>query len=239
RRRRARAARPPRRRRRRPLGHGRGDGVARHADRRGARPDAPAARRRDRALLLRGHARGPGRHRRAREPRRRLVHAPRRAGEATRYGRGADADAPAGHVSAGARRAARGGAGRGAARARGHRAAGHGAAGRGGTRVHVDGGGGAAMMLLLLLALLAAPAAAANDALGVERVEAITLAFAEPIDPADLARMVTIELRPLPGVGSGQARWMTAADFQVKALERHARSDPATYVLELASPVPL
>jgi len=77
-----------------------------------------------------------------------------------------------------------------------------------------------------LTTLMAAPSRAvpANDALGLERVEAITLTFAEPIDPADLARMVTIELRPLPGVGSGQARWMTAADFQVKALERHARS---------------
>src|SRR2546426_43230 len=92
-----------------------------------------------------------------------------------------------------------------------------------------------------LTTLMAAPSNAIppNDALGLERVEAITLTFAEPIDPADLARMVTIELRPLPGVGSGGARWMTAADFQGKALERHARADPATYVLELASPVPL
>ena len=59
-----------------------------------------------------------------------------------------------------------------------------------------------------LTTLMAAPSNAipANDALGLERVEAITLTFAEPIDPADLARMVTIELRPLPGVGSGGAR---------------------------------
>jgi alpha-2-macroglobulin len=78
-----------------------------------------------------------------------------------------------------------------------------------------------------------------SDAVGLDRVEAITLTFAEPIDPVDLAHMVTIELRPLPGIGSGKARWMTAADFRVKALERHTRSEPAGYVLDLTSPVPL
>src|SRR5437867_7188674 len=92
-----------------------------------------------------------------------------------------------------------------------------------------------------LTTLMAAPSSAIppNDALGLERVEAISRTFADSIVPADLARMVTIELRPLPGVGSGGARWMTAADFQVKAPERHARADPPTYVLELASPGPL
>src|SRR2546426_9109574 len=59
-----------------------------------------------------------------------------------------------------------------------------------------------------LTTLMAAPSNAIppNAALGLERAEATTLTFAEPIDPADLARMVTIELRPLPGVGSGGGR---------------------------------
>src|SRR5439155_1021143 len=107
------------------------------------------------------------RHRRARAPRRRLLHAPRRAGEAARLGGGADADAPAGHLPPGAPRAARGGAGRGAARARRHRAAGHRAPRRGGAPVHGHGGGGEAVrkcrrVVILLLPLLAAAAAAAE-----------------------------------------------------------------------------
>ena len=92
-----------------------------------------------------------------------------------------------------------------------------------------------------LTTLMAAPTRTvpADDAVGLEAVDAVTLTFAEPIDPEALGRMVTIELRPLPGVGSGRNRWMTWNDFQVKPLERAARADPASYVLELATPIPL
>ncbi len=92
-----------------------------------------------------------------------------------------------------------------------------------------------------LTTLMAAPRTAlpADAAVGLDPVETVSLTFAEPLDPQALARMVTIELRPLPGIGGERARWMTWNDFQVKEMERHARADPATYVLELASPVPL
>jgi hypothetical protein len=92
-----------------------------------------------------------------------------------------------------------------------------------------------------LTTLMAAPLRTlpADDAVGLGVVDAITLTFAEPIDPDALAQMITLELRPLPGVGGEQARWMTRHDFAVKALERRARSDPATYVLELKTPIAL
>lgn len=86
--------------------------------------------------------------------------------------------------------------------------------------------------------LMAAPIASVpeNGAEGLDPVEAVTLTFAERIDQAALARMATIELRPLPGIASGGSRWLTSTDFTVKALER---SDKPSYVLALASPIPL
>ena len=76
------------------------------------------------------------------------------------------------------------------------------------------------------------------DAEGLDPVESITLRFAEPIDPEDLGRMVTIELRSLPGIGDGARRWLTADDFEVKAMERSSPNDRASYVLVLDSPIP-
>lgn len=76
-------------------------------------------------------------------------------------------------------------------------------------------------------------------------VKAITLTFPEPLDPQTLGRMLSIEVRPLPGVARGaggagaEPRWITARDFQVKALDRKERNDPAPYVLTLATPIPL
>jgi uncharacterized protein YfaS (alpha-2-macroglobulin family) len=106
------------------------------------------------------------------------------------------------------------------------------------------------------------PAAGAE---GLDPVRTITLVFPEPLDPQALRRMLTIELRPLPGAGDaalGQTgaagaaggsaggnralaaapeggRLLSAQDFQIKAQERSARSDPAAYVVTLARPVPL
>lgn len=74
-------------------------------------------------------------------------------------------------------------------------------------------------------------------------VRSITLTFPEPLDPQVLGRMLSIEVRPLPGVakgaGSPEARWITGRDFQIKALDRKQRNDPASYVLTLADPIPL
>ncbi|CAK0776270.1 exported hypothetical protein [Gammaproteobacteria bacterium] len=77
----------------------------------------------------------------------------------------------------------------------------------------------------------------ANNEEDADPVEAITLTFAEPLDPSALARMVRIELRPLPGLDANQSRWLQAADFDIKTMERHARADPASYVLQLHEPL--
>ncbi len=95
-----------------------------------------------------------------------------------------------------------------------------------------------------LITLMAAPIATepADDAVGLDAVESITLTFPEPIDAALLAKMIAIELRPLPGVGGNSAaaaRWLGAADFELKTIERAARDERATYVLQLTHPIAL
>ncbi|MBN2800954.1 MAG: alpha-2-macroglobulin [Deltaproteobacteria bacterium] len=78
-----------------------------------------------------------------------------------------------------------------------------------------------------------------DGAEGLEAVDAITLRFADALPPETLARMVNLELRPLPGVGEGDHRWLTATDFTVKALDRPSPDQDATYILELSEPIPL
>jgi uncharacterized protein YfaS (alpha-2-macroglobulin family) len=78
-----------------------------------------------------------------------------------------------------------------------------------------------------------------NAAEGLDAVKEITLKFAEPLDSAALAQMLSIELRPLPGIGLGETRYLGAADYQIKTQERLSRQDTASYVLVLRDPIPL
>lgn len=91
-----------------------------------------------------------------------------------------------------------------------------------------------------LFTLMEAPIATipSDKAEGLEQVQEITLTFAEPLDADALANMVSIELRPLPGVGKDKSRWLTKKDFNIKTMERRSRSDKASYVLALKGPVP-
>ena len=82
----------------------------------------------------------------------------------------------------------------------------------------------------------------AANASGLEPVGELTLVYRDPLAVEDLARMITIELKSLPGIGGGtddEVRWLTAEDFDIKPLERAARSDPATYVFHLRTPIPV
>jgi uncharacterized protein YfaS (alpha-2-macroglobulin family) len=79
--------------------------------------------------------------------------------------------------------------------------------------------------------------APADGARGLESLEEITLTFPEPLPKEKLARMATLEVRPLPGTGEKGARRLTSEDFAVKALERGSINDPAQYALRLKHPV--
>ena len=79
------------------------------------------------------------------------------------------------------------------------------------------------------------PSAGAAD---VEKVEQISLTFADPIDVEALRQMVRIELRPRPGLDRQNAQWLDRDNFQIKVVERRSPSDPASYVLALNRPLP-
>jgi uncharacterized protein YfaS (alpha-2-macroglobulin family) len=88
-----------------------------------------------------------------------------------------------------------------------------------------------------LATLLAPPVSTLPEdgAEGLGPIEAITLGFTEPIDPAALARVVSIELRPLPGVDATNARWLGSADLAVKAVEELPRGG-AVPMLDFSGP---
>ncbi|HUH83076.1 MAG TPA: alpha-2-macroglobulin family protein [Stellaceae bacterium] len=90
-----------------------------------------------------------------------------------------------------------------------------------------------------LITLLPPPSSSipADGATGLGDVESLTLTMPEPVDPAVLAGMVTVDLQKLPGLAATPARTLGAGDFDVKAVERASRSDPATYVLRFKEPI--
>lgn len=78
-----------------------------------------------------------------------------------------------------------------------------------------------------------------NGAAGLGPVETVSLVFSEPIRPEVLARMTTIEVRPLPGIGPGPTTRLGRDAFEVKVLDRASANDPAQYTLVLREPIPL
>jgi uncharacterized protein YfaS (alpha-2-macroglobulin family) len=78
-----------------------------------------------------------------------------------------------------------------------------------------------------------------HGATGLQPVDTLTVTFPRPVDPKALARMVAIQLRPLPGTGEGPALWLRSTDFEIKVLERAHAEAPASYALVLHQPIPL
>ncbi len=73
---------------------------------------------------------------------------------------------------------------------------------------------------------------------GLEPVEDITLTFPSPVPVEALAKMLTIELRALPGLGDGPVQRLGAEDFAIKALQRARADAAARYTVTLARPIP-
>ena len=92
---------------------------------------------------------------------------------------------------------------------------------------------------LLPVPLQTAPSDQPN---GSAELETIALTFDEPVDERALARLLTIELRPQPGAAGGEAaplaQVLTAQDFDIRPVERSARTAPQTYLIVLHQPVP-
>ncbi|MBI1868600.1 MAG: Ig-like domain-containing protein, partial [Methylocystis sp.] len=86
-----------------------------------------------------------------------------------------------------------------------------------------------------LVALLPTPSstAPADGADPVADLDQIVLTFPEPVDVTALARLASIELRPAPGISPQGGQTLTAADYDVRPLERAERSAAQTYVVRL------
>jgi hypothetical protein len=72
----------------------------------------------------------------------------------------------------------------------------------------------------------------------VTDLDRIALTFADPVDVAALSRLISIELRPSPGISSDGARSLAPGEFVVRALERGKRDDKQTYLVQLKNAVP-
>ncbi len=90
-----------------------------------------------------------------------------------------------------------------------------------------------------LVALISAPAGMAPQAGSTARaVDRLRLDFPGPVDPAALARLLTIEARPLPGIDAAQAQLLDGKDFAVQAADRAAGTAKASYLVLLRQPLP-
>jgi uncharacterized protein YfaS (alpha-2-macroglobulin family) len=78
----------------------------------------------------------------------------------------------------------------------------------------------------------------ADRADGITDLDQIALTFADPVDVNVLARLLTIELRPSPGISGAGGQFLSAQDFSVQAVERASRDDKQTYLVKLKSAVP-
>lgn len=100
--------------------------------------------------------------------------------------------------------------------------------------------GGAAATLVPLLTPPSATGPA-DSTTGATDLDTISLTFPEPVDATVLARLLTIELGPQSG-GPRQTQVQTQVlspqDYDLRAVERSARTDPQTYLVVLRRPVP-
>ena len=78
----------------------------------------------------------------------------------------------------------------------------------------------------------------ADGATGLDPVKSIALTLPEPLDAEALAKLITIELRPLPGVDATAARTLDRCDFDVKIDRARRPPAPAQYVVNLHDPIP-
>lgn len=91
-----------------------------------------------------------------------------------------------------------------------------------------------------LVPLLPVPVSASpsDDGNGITDLDHIVLTFAEPVDVDTLKQLISIELRPAPGITAVGGQFLDPQDFVVAALERANRSDKQAYLVKLRAAVP-
>jgi uncharacterized protein YfaS (alpha-2-macroglobulin family) len=73
---------------------------------------------------------------------------------------------------------------------------------------------------------------------GIADLDHIVLTFADPVDVAALTKLLSIELRPAPGVSPEGGQFLGAQDFSVRTLERAKRDDKQSYLVQLKTAAP-
>src|SRR5262245_22220676 len=73
---------------------------------------------------------------------------------------------------------------------------------------------------------------------GIADLGQIALTFDSPVDVAALSRLLSIELRPSPGISNDGGQILNQQDFTIAPQERGKRSDRQSYLVTLKSPVP-
>lgn len=91
-----------------------------------------------------------------------------------------------------------------------------------------------------LVPLLPAPVGVypEDEEYGTADLDRFTLVFPGPVDQAALARLLTVEVRPLPGISERDAQVLTAQDFSIKAVEKSQNDRGGTYFVTLRNPLP-
>ncbi len=107
-------------------------------------------------------------------------------------------------------------------------------------RVKITPAGPAAGRGATLVPLLPEPIRTApeDQPEGTANLDTIALTFQDPVDPVALARLMTVELRPLPGIDATGGQTLTREDFDITPMERANRTDQQTYLVLLHQKLP-
>ena len=89
----------------------------------------------------------------------------------------------------------------------------------------------------MLVPLLTPPLAQGPSDTNTPDLDTVALTFDGPVDAAVLARLLTVDLAPQPGVPGG-TETLSPQDYDLRAVERSSRSEHQTYLVALHSPVP-
>ena len=89
----------------------------------------------------------------------------------------------------------------------------------------------------VLVPLLTPPVADGPTDANTANLDTVALTFDGPVDAGVLARLLTVEVAPQPGVG-GPTETLSPQDYDLRPAERSSRSDRQTYLVALHRPVP-
>ena len=73
---------------------------------------------------------------------------------------------------------------------------------------------------------------------GISGLDSVALRFAQPVETASLARLMTVDITGQPGIPPVASQVLGASDFTITAQERASRTDAQTYLVALRQPVP-